>query len=85
MPKAKLTSKGQVTIPKSVRDALGVGPGDRLTFHVHQNGTVTLEAATIDWRALVGSVKSAVQGVTIEQMDEGIGEAVREEFERSVR
>lgn len=85
MPKAKVTSKGQITIPKAVRDALGVGPGDRLTFHVHQNGTVTLEAATVDWRSLVGSVKSSVQGVTIEQMHEGIGEAVREEFERSVR
>lgn len=85
MARATLTSKGQITVPKAVRDALGVRPGDRLTFRVHENGTVTLEAATIDLRSLVGSVKTPVRGVTIEQMDEGIGEAVRENIERSFR
>lgn len=29
---AKITSKGQITIPKAVRERLGVGPGDRLEF-----------------------------------------------------
>src|SRR5688572_2825222 len=31
---SKLTSKGQVTVPKSVRDALGLEPGDSLLFRV---------------------------------------------------
>lgn len=30
--KTKLTSRGQVTIPKSVRDALGLRPGDEIDF-----------------------------------------------------
>ena len=85
MERATLTSKGQITIPKAVRDALGVKPGDRITFHVHENGTVTVEAATIDFRSLIGSVKPRIRGVTLEQIDEGIGEAVREEMERSLR
>ncbi|MEX1255367.1 MAG: AbrB/MazE/SpoVT family DNA-binding domain-containing protein [Dehalococcoidia bacterium] len=32
MPTAKVTSKGQVTIPKKVRDGLGIRPGDELAF-----------------------------------------------------
>jgi AbrB family looped-hinge helix DNA binding protein len=30
--RAKITSKGQLTVPKSVRERLGVGPGDELEF-----------------------------------------------------
>lgn len=36
---AKVMSKGQITIPKNIRAALGVSPGDRVTFIV-ENGTV---------------------------------------------
>ena len=32
MPQARITSKGQITIPKSVRDRLGVQSGDALNF-----------------------------------------------------
>lgn len=85
MPHAKITSKGQITLPKSVRERLHVAPGDRVVFRVADDGSVRIEAATIDWRALLRSVKSPVRGVTIEQMDEGIGEAVRNEMERSLR
>ena len=38
---AKVMSKGQVTIPKDVRDVLGVSNGDRVTFVV-ENGSVHL-------------------------------------------
>lgn len=34
---AKVMSKGQITIPKDVRDALGVSSGDRVTFIVEGN------------------------------------------------
>jgi AbrB family looped-hinge helix DNA binding protein len=37
---ATVTSKGQVTIPKEVRDALGVQTGDRVTFQVQEGGAV---------------------------------------------
>ncbi len=33
MASARITSKGQITIPKEVRDRLGVEPGDALEFH----------------------------------------------------
>lgn len=41
----KLTTKSQVTVPKDVRDKLGVGPGGRLRFDIGQDGRVTLLAA----------------------------------------
>lgn len=37
-----LTSKGQVTIPKRLRDTLGLKPGSRIEFAVNQNGEVVL-------------------------------------------
>lgn len=39
-----ITSKGQTTIPRSVRRALGVGRGDRIAFRIEGN-TVTIQAA----------------------------------------
>jgi AbrB family looped-hinge helix DNA binding protein len=35
MARATITSKGQVTIPKQIRDLLGVEPGDQLEFDYH--------------------------------------------------
>ena len=37
MPTARMTSKGQITVPKGVRERLGIGPGDELEF-VEENG-----------------------------------------------
>jgi len=41
MQKATLTSKGQLTIPKQIRDRLGLKPGDRLAFDLG-DGTINL-------------------------------------------
>jgi AbrB family looped-hinge helix DNA binding protein len=40
-----VTSKGQVTIPKQVRDALHVGPGCAVEFDVNSSGEVVLRKA----------------------------------------
>lgn len=37
-----LTSKGQVTVPKTVRDFLGIGPGSKVTFELTPKGEVVL-------------------------------------------
>jgi antitoxin PrlF len=39
---ATITSKGQVTIPSLIRNRLGVQPGDKLTFAIGPDGTVSL-------------------------------------------
>jgi len=72
MPSAKLTSKGQITIPKQVREALGLHTGDRLAFRVHGDGTVKLEADKVSLESLRGVVRTKVRGVSIEAMSEAI-------------
>jgi antitoxin PrlF len=51
---AKVTSKGQVTVPKSVRDALGIKEGDEVLFRVEGNRAIL--ARTPDFLDLAGSV-----------------------------
>jgi AbrB family looped-hinge helix DNA binding protein len=72
MPDAKITSKGQVTIPKAVRDALGVDTGDRLAFRIQEDGTVLVEAETGDLLALAGRLKPRRRGITLDDMDAAI-------------
>lgn len=52
---AKVTSKGQVTVPKAVRDALGIKDGDEIVFRVEGNCAVI--ARTPDFLELAGSVR----------------------------
>ncbi len=52
---ARLTSKGQVTIPKSVRDALNLTEGDQVVFRVIDGGRAVL-ARTPDLLELAGTV-----------------------------
>ena len=41
---ATVTSKGQVTIPKSIRDRLGITPGMKVAFSVDKDGRAFIEA-----------------------------------------
>jgi antitoxin PrlF len=52
---ARVTSKGQVTVPKAVREALGIAAGDEVVFRVEGNCAVL--ARTPDLLALAGSVR----------------------------
>ena len=39
---SKVTAKGQTTVPKAVRQALGIGAGDEILYRVDESGTVSL-------------------------------------------
>ena len=52
---ARLTSKGQITIPRSVREALGLGEGDHVVFRVE--GRRAVLARTPDLLNLAGAVE----------------------------
>ena len=54
---SKLTSKGQTTIPKEIRDYLGIQPGDRVVF-LRKDGQVILEGVKETLMDLRGSVKA---------------------------
>jgi AbrB family looped-hinge helix DNA binding protein len=72
MPSATVTSKGQITIPKAVRDELGLREGDRVAFRVLEDGRVVVEPETIDLLDLAGLLKPKRKGVTLAAMDEAI-------------
>ena len=52
---ARMTSKGQITVPKAVRDALGIKEGDEVVFRVE--GTRAVLARTPDFLALAGMIR----------------------------
>jgi antitoxin PrlF len=65
-----ITSKGQATIPKAIREHLRLKPGDRVKFFVHPDGTVVL-LPKLPASALRGIVKPrGRRTVTIEDMSE---------------
>jgi antitoxin PrlF len=75
MAAATLTSKGQTTIPKEIRDLLGLAPGDKLDFVVESDGRVVLRPATLDVRTLRGLLqKKGRKAVSLEQMNRAIAQ-----------
>jgi len=69
---SKITSKGQITVPKVVRETLAVQPGDRISFVIREDGTVTVEAESVALESLRGAVKPGGTRVTVEQMNDAI-------------
>ena len=54
MPVATLTSKGQLVIPKDIREYLHLQPGDRLDFVIRDDGDVVLRPVVTDVCELKG-------------------------------
>jgi antitoxin PrlF len=79
-----LTSKGQATIPKAIRDHLQLKPGDRVKFFVHPDGTVVL-LPKLPPSALRGIVKPRNPPVSIEQMGEAAAAGAAEHVIRKRR
>ena len=57
---SKVTSRGQTTIPKPIRDRLGLEPGDRVLF-VEREGEVVLQPMKESLRDLRGSLEPRTQ------------------------
>lgn len=72
MSTAVLTSKGQTTIPKDVREHLGLHAGDRLEFVLTEDKTVLLRPATRAVTDLKGFLPKPPKPVTIEAMNAAI-------------
>ena len=85
MSEAKMTSKGQLTVPKDVRQTLGLKPGDRIRFLIEADGRVRLMPAKRDISELVGILPKPKRTLRLEEMDEAIEQAVVEEFARHDR
>ena len=57
-----MTSKGQVTIPKPIRDHLGIGPGSKIKFRLNTDGNIVVEVDTEDGSEPVQSRFSRFRG-----------------------
>ncbi len=73
---AKLTSKGQLTLPVEVRQSLGVGPGDHIEFYLHRTGEVFVHARNRPASAIFGKGAAYARPVTREQSERLVGEAI---------
>jgi AbrB family looped-hinge helix DNA binding protein len=76
---AKLTSKGQVTIPKEIRDTLGLRAGNRLDFVLEEDGVLRLIPLKGSIKELKGILPSPERPVTLEEMEEAIRKRARRE------
>lgn len=78
-----MTSKGQTTVPKEVRDFLGLAEGNQVEW-ILEEGKATLKPRTLRAVDLAGILGPPPNGksATIEEMDEAIGQAVAERFKR---
>jgi antitoxin PrlF len=65
-----LSIKGQATIPKAIREHLHLGPGDRIKFFVHPDGSVVI-LPKVRTSALKGIVRAPKRRVSVDEMEAG--------------
>lgn len=71
-----LTSKGQITLPKALRDELHLRSGDRIAFERNDDGSYILRPKTVSAASLKGFLKDFYKGPpkTVEDMNRAIAE-----------
>lgn len=73
MPSSTVTSKGQITVPKEIREYLRLKPGDRIDFVKDRSGRISIKAIDTDIRSLRGILKGKrKEPLSIEEMNEVI-------------
>ena len=83
MGTATVTSKGQITIPADIRETFNLVPGDQIVFFKRLDGSLGVRIR----RPRVGAgrgVTSSDMPLSVEDMNRGIGEAVAQEYLRSI-
>jgi len=83
MPLATLTSKGQITIPSSVRKKLHLHEGDKIDFSLVGEHEVLMRPVVKDVDTVFGCLKQASNGktATVEEMDDAIAERMRRDHQ----
>jgi len=82
MATATLTSKGQITLPKAVRDALGLKAGDKVEFE-YVDGRFVIRPLNRSALELAGVLhRPGMKALSVEEMDEALGKALGEDDER---
>ena len=71
MPIATMTSKGQITVPKVVREALMLDAGVEVEFTLSSDGTALLRPRHPAVGALFGAIAYSGPAVSVAEMDPG--------------
>lgn len=82
MSLATLTSKGQVTIPKNIRDSLQIQTGDKIEFTLNDKNEFVIKPITkkaSDVAGLLNKYKKA-KPVSIEEMNKAVTQQLKEKF-----
>jgi len=80
MPTATLTSKGQITLPAALRARLHLEPGDQLDFWEDDTGVLRVSPRVQRLDALFGVLRGGAAPLSIDEMDDVIGEAATQEY-----
>lgn len=82
---ATITSKGQITLPKALRDDFDLHEGAKLIFVKKDDGSVAIHVRRNNIRAIVGILQPLVKRhVSIEEMNEAVEAAAAENYLRSI-
>jgi len=82
---ATVTSKGQITLPKEVRERLRVGTGGKVRFSFEDKDRIVVARAEASIRDLFGILGKPRRSATLEDMDEAIRQHAVERYLRSKR
>jgi antitoxin PrlF len=80
-----VTSQGQMTIPKEVREWLGVGAGGKIRLTVDADGRMAISPVELSVRRMFGMLGKPPRSLTLEEIDEAIADAAVERFGRKVK
>ena len=70
--KAKLTSKGQITLPKKLRERLNLHKGDQVEFSINKNDEIVLTRPSKSITRLKGAVQYSGKPVILDEMEKAI-------------
>lgn len=83
MSSATITSKGQVTIPKKIRDKLQLKTGDTINFEIESTHSARITSTKRSPSEAYGILfREDQKAYTVEEMDEGIVEYLREKYKK---
>ena len=81
---ATVTVKGQVTVPKAIRDHLKIESGTQLDFKLNDDGSILVRSLKRSALSIIGLLKRPGRAaVTVEQMNLAVADAAAERHQRS--
>ena len=69
-----ITTKGQITLPKALRNALHLRSGDKIIFEELEEGGFAIKPKTLDVRMLAGCVQYKGAAKSLDDMEDAISE-----------